>query len=362
MMSSSRATSAAAVPYSDDILAPRLTGLFDEAAAYVNDELFRRYASTKVKFSAFGRQHTIGDLRDHLGFLRGAIAMQEPLLFAEYIRWRKQTAVARGLPLQPLREALDLLTLFFRARLAPDEAGRVTAVLAAGFGELDSLDDEPFGDSLPEDDAQTLPESRPLAGALLDGDTEGVRGIAFDLLRRGLDYPALVTRLFQPALYQVGYLWERNRVSVSQEHQATALAQATLGDILQAASFAPRTARRAVLAGIEGNHHSVGPRVIADTFELAGWSVTFLGANASRQTLLEASDRERPSLIGLSVSLTEQLPTAIGFIEALRAELGETCPSLMVGGLATNHVGGLWRGLRADAWCRNAEQAYEIAA
>jgi methanogenic corrinoid protein MtbC1 len=362
MVSSSRATDAAAVSYSDDALAPRLTELFDAAAAYVNDELFRSYASAKVKFSAFGRQHTIGDLHDHLGFLRGAIAMQEPWLFAEYMRWRKQTAIARGLPLQPLREALDLLALFFRARLAPDEAGRVIAVLAAGLGELDSPDDDPLGDLLPEDDVQTLPESRPLARALLDGDTEAVRNMAFDLLRRVLDYPALVTRLFQPALYHVGNLWERNQVSVSQEHQATALAQAALGDILQTASFAPRTERRAVFAGIEGNLHSVGPRVIADTFELAGWSVTFLGANASKQTLLETSDRERPTLIGLSVSLTEQLPTAISVIEALRAELGATCPSLMVGGLATNSMGGLWRGLRADAWCRNAEQAYEIAA
>lgn len=362
MTSTSRATGAAAVSCRSDTLASRLIELCDPAAGFVNDELYSRYASAKVKFNAFGRQHTIGDLRDHLGFLRGAIAMREPRLFAQYLCWRKQSAVARGMPVQPLREALQLLALFFRARLAPDEAARVTAVLTAGLSALDSADDELYSDSFPEFDEQALPESRTLTRVLLDGDTEGARSIALDLRRRGLDYPALATHLYQPALYNIGYLWERNQVSIAQEHRATALAQTGLGEILETASFARPTTRRALFAAIEGNLHSVGIRMIVDIFELAGWSVTFLGANASRRKLLETSDVERPELIGLSVSLIEQLPTAISSIETLRTELGAACPSLLIGGLATNHMSGLWHGLRADTWCRNAEQACKIAA
>jgi methanogenic corrinoid protein MtbC1 len=101
--------------------------------------------------------------------------------------------------------------------------------------------------------------------------------------------------------------------------------------------------------------------VVSDSFELAGWSVSFMEPDHMDRGALEQIDVVRPSLIGLSIALTEQLPAAIGFIENLKAELGSSCPSILVGGLATNHIGSLWRSLRADAWCRNAEQAHRLA-
>jgi methanogenic corrinoid protein MtbC1 len=360
MMHSNRADTVAKASPQGDTLALRLAALSEPAATYVSDELFRRYSSAKVAFGALGRQHTRSELLDNLGFLRGAVATHEPLLFVEYVRWRKHLAVSRGLPLQPVRETFELLALFFRAQLPPDDAGRVTAILAAGLGELDVGTSEAATDSAAEE-VDTRPESCSLTEALLEGDAARVASMGFDLMQQGVEYPAIATQLFQPALYQIGHLWERNQITVSQEHRATALVQAALSELLPAARFAPPTERRALFTAVEGNRHTVGLRIVSDSFELAGWTVEFLGGDGSLEGVLEQVDATEPSLIGVSVSLTEQLPAAIGFIESLKAELGSACPPILAGGLATNYIGSLWRSLRADAWCRNAEQAYRLA-
>jgi methanogenic corrinoid protein MtbC1 len=161
----------------------------------------------------------------------------------------------------------------------------------------------------------------------------------------------------QPALYAIGLGWQENRVTVAQEHLATAICLRFLSDLFSAETPAPPTGRRALFAGVERNQHVLGLRIVADAFELAGWSVQFLGANTPTAALLSQVDRWRPELVGLSASLVQQLLVLPTAIDALHAEFGAQRPAVMVGGIPINQADGIWRRLGADLWSPSAEEA-----
>jgi len=79
-------------------------------------------------------------------------------------------------------------------------------------------------------------------------------------------------------------------------------------------------------------YHQVGGRIVADTLELLGWSVHFVGAGAPLGELSALVRRHRPQLVAMSVSIEDHLPGAERAIEAVRAEDPEVL--VVVGGQA----------------------------
>lgn len=189
-----------------------------------------------------------------------------------------------------------------------------------------------------------------LVGHLVAGERDPAVRAALALQSAGTPYPQIAAGWLQPALYEVGRRWQRREITVAQEHLATALCQDLLLRVLAQSPFAEPCGRRAVFAAVEGNRHALGVRIVADTFEMAGWEVHFLGADTPTRDLVAHVGAERPDLVGLSASLPTQLPVLRGAIAALGAELGARRPSVLVGGLATNQVEGIWRRLGADDW------------
>jgi methanogenic corrinoid protein MtbC1 len=153
-------------------------------------------------------------------------------------------------------------------------------------------------------------------------------------------------------------LWQRNQITVAQEHLATAIIQTLLTQFyLTAAVFAKPSGRTALFAGVEGNQHVLGLRMVSDAFELAGWTVQFLGANTPTDALVAHLDSVKPEVVGLSASMVQQLPTLQRAVEVMKAELGSQCPILLVGGLSTNQMNEVWRWIGADAWSPDAKKA-----
>jgi MerR family transcriptional regulator, light-induced transcriptional regulator len=197
---------------------------------------------------------------------------------------------------------------------------------------------------------------------LIEGDAATARAIIEDIASEGPGYIQIATHLLQPALYAVGGKWERNEISVAQEHLAAALAQTLLVELYLEGPFQHPHGGTILLAGVEHNRHVIGLRIVADAFELSGWSVQYLGADTPTGALLTQVDRTSPDRVGLSVSLVQQLPTLRHTIAALHSEFGAQCPVILVGGIPTNQFEDIWRHLGADAWSPDAESAVALAA
>lgn len=171
-----------------------------------------------------------------------------------------------------------------------------------------------------------------LADALVSDDT----AVAWESLRERLAagdaYADVATDVIAPALVEVGRRWAERRITVAQEHLATANATQLLGRAFMGARVAAPTGRKAVFACVAGNHHAVGVRILSDAFALAGWEVRSLGANVPTADVIDFVRTEAPDLVGLSLSDAAQADAAREVATAVRAAGTGTAPTVVVGG------------------------------
>lgn len=196
-----------------------------------------------------------------------------------------------------------------------------------------------------------------LVSALIVGQHREASTLVQGWIEHGRSYDAICSEGIQPALVRIGELWAQGRVSVAQEHLATAIAQRILVQAFDSATFAPPNGQKALFACVEGNHHALGLRMVSDTFAIAGWNVAYLGADVPTGDLAQQVDAWRPHLLGLSVSMTEQIPVANDVARRVRDELGDVAPRIVVGGRPLREGSPLPVPLDVDVWTANAGSA-----
>lgn len=170
--------------------------------------------------------------------------------------------------------------------------------------------------------------------AFLESILSAQRMSAIDIARRHVDEHGLASfyeHIVTPALQEVGARWERNLITVADEHLATAIVQSAIASLYPALPWPPRTTT-AVITCVEGERHELGARMAADLLELDGWRVFFTGGDTPTSALLTLCERAQPVFVGLSVSLTMHLPAARTTIGELRALMPSV--KILVGGRA----------------------------
>jgi methanogenic corrinoid protein MtbC1 len=168
--------------------------------------------------------------------------------------------------------------------------------------------------------------------SLLAGDRARCVAIVQELLAAGVGLKELYVDLFQRALYEVGELWERQRISVAVEHLATAITERLLA-LVQPQVFSGASRERSIVIACVGNeYHQVGGRMVADLCELQGWRGYFLGADTPLPDLLRSIGERRPTLLGLSLSIYGNLPALLEALDAVTAAHPDL--PILVGGQA----------------------------
>jgi methanogenic corrinoid protein MtbC1 len=92
--------------------------------------------------------------------------------------------------------------------------------------------------------------------------------------RAGLD-AAHLSRVIGDAQREVGRLWQEDRISVAEEHIATAISQIALSFVYQLAKPRTPNGKRVLVACVEGELHDFPARLAADALDLAGFEVSF---------------------------------------------------------------------------------------
>ena len=174
--------------------------------------------------------------------------------------------------------------------------------------------------------------------ALLEGEREQCAAVVGELCAAQLPLRALYVDLFQRSLYRVGELWEHNRISVATEHLATAITERLVAQVQPQVFSGPRRGRAIVIACVADEFHQLGGRMAADLFELHGWRGYFLGANTPHESLLKMIERQKPALVGLSLSISFNLPSLLAAIDAVRGAWPDL--PVIVGGQAFRWGGG----------------------
>jgi methanogenic corrinoid protein MtbC1 len=208
---------------------------------------------------------------------------------------------------------------------------------------------------------EVWPQAAALEAALLAGNQRGAMEIVNACLDGGKGLIQLELHVIQPALYNIGEKWQSNQVSVAQEHMATAIVESVMTVALLRSPPPSPINKRVLLACVEGNNHSIGLRMVADSFLLSGWDVQYLGANVPSQALVQQATEWKPDLVGLSVCFPQQLGVVKTVITGMTESLGLTRPAVIVGGLVINRLNQLVDAVGADTWGADAIAAVASA-
>lgn len=169
--------------------------------------------------------------------------------------------------------------------------------------------------------------------AQLAGDRRAALALVDEGLDGGLSAAELQLEVVQPAQYEIGRLWQENRITVAQEHLATAISQLVLAHLYRHLPRDASNGKRVLVACVEGELHDMGARVAADHLEMAGYAVQYLGANVPTTDLVAMVRQHPPDLLALSASMPAHLPAVKDAVTRVCAATGNGVP-IALGGRA----------------------------
>lgn len=312
-------------------LARKLAAARNSIAQSVSDQFFLNHPDWLVRYGERGRQFCTDDARFHVDFLCGAIEAGSSESFADYALWTTRMLGARGIAAHSLQENFTQIGSQLASVLAPDEHSEVSNFLDRAKDAC--LTGASAPERQPGDTALSLTRDVFLA-AILNGQRQAALNIVEEALRAGHSPVDIYVDVIADALHRVGKLWELNKITVAQEHVATAVTQYAIANIYP--KLIPDSPPRGqmVVTGVAGEMHQIGANLVADAMESKGWNVRFLGTNTPFPAILQAINESWADVLCISTTLVSNLPSAAQLIRSIRDDRKESAPRIILGGAA----------------------------
>ncbi|MBD1401834.1 cobalamin B12-binding domain-containing protein [Pelovirga terrestris] len=209
-------------------------------------------------------------------------------------------------------------------------------------------------------DSDWLERKNEFRVAALRGDHRLCLKMATTRVKHPEDIIDFYLQVLQPALYEVGILWEKNKISVAQEHLASAIVTRVMAAV-NLVLIGPESYRgRAVVAACANEYHEIGAMMIADILETDKWNVSYLGANVPAADLLDHLRIEKPDVLALSVTMPFNINQVAELIGQIRQDTDMASIKIIVGGRAFSGPRELWKQVGADACAADLVEARQL--
>jgi methanogenic corrinoid protein MtbC1 len=302
-----------------------------EVSRAVVAECFIAHPEWETRFGERGRQFCTADACFHIEFLAGAIQAGSPEAFADYALWTARMLGARNIDAHSLEENFTQLEHQLSSVLSPADRTQVSTFLSVGrkacsasaaASDMQSLDG-PFGAT-----------ARDFLAAILSGQHRAALTIVEEAIHNGARHVDMYVDVIGESLRNIGLLWERNTITVAQEHMASAIAQYVIAMIYPRLIPTSPSRGSMVVTGVSGEHHQIGANLVADALEENGWTVRFLGTNLPHSSILSTIEEVSADVLCISTTLIANLPSAADLIRTVRDKLGNKVPRIILGGAA----------------------------
>ncbi|WP_308405111.1 cobalamin B12-binding domain-containing protein [Streptomyces sp. B93] len=198
--------------------------------------------------------------------------------------------------------------------------------------------------------------------AVLERDDYAAGRVVDAALAAGASGEQVLLEVIARVQGKVGAAWAAGRMTVAQEHAATAIHERVIAATVHHPSarqaVTPGAAGTVTVACVDGEWHALPARILAEVLRLRGHRVDFLGAQVPTPHLIAHLHQTAPDTVALSSTLPTRLPTAHTAITAIQA-IGIP---VLVGGAAFGADGHRARLLGADAWAPDARAAADLLA
>lgn len=310
-------------------------------------------------YSDRGRAMAVRDVLHHLDYLAHATLVEEQSLFLDYTGWLKVLFLYRSLPDSGLRCTLECCGEVISETLTQESVSCIQPYIRAARDYLPHAPltvepfiakDEPYADLARKYLATLLEGSRSQAGYLIG---EAIAG--------GATVEDMYLYVFQPCQWEIGRLWQMNKISVADEHFCTAATQLIMSQLYGHIFSGRSHDLRMVSACVGDELHEIGARMVADLFETHGWDTVYLGANVPVEGIISAIMKHSPNVLAVSVTLVSHLGTAKDMIARIREAGSGDDLKIMVGGYPFRIAPGLSKQIGADATALDGRQAVDTA-
>jgi methanogenic corrinoid protein MtbC1 len=155
-------------------------------------------------------------------------------------------------------------------------------------------------------------------------------------------------------------MWHANEISIADEHAATAITESILTVLAERQTPASPVGRKVVATTVGGEQHSIGLRIVALAFELAGWDCLYIGADVPHPDVQAAVSQHRADVLAVSCTSRLHLRSVAELINLVR-RADENPPKILVGGRAFIAFPELWGQVGADRVALDAFEGVRIA-
>lgn len=174
------------------------------------------------------------------------------------------------------------------------------------------------------DDHRELREA--VAAALNEHDRAMAVRTAVEAVSSGaIDVAALYREVLVPLLHETGDAWRAGATKVWEEHLASqavrSIVELVYPAVLKIKADVPSTGRAVLLACQPEEAHDLGLRLVADRFDMAGWTTYFLGADTPPEEIVDAARTLGVDAVVLSSSTHFHLVALRHLVDRLRSEL-----------------------------------------
>jgi len=139
----------------------------------------------------------------------------------------------------------------------------------------------------------------------------------------------------QPMLYEIGQLYADGKIPIAQEQLFSEFVKKLIREIRKQYQVVREADRKAdvLLACASGNHHEFGIALLELQLIRSGLAVDVVCPGISPELTFEKIKEIKPRVLGISVSIADQLPEVYRLVEMVQ-NLGPDRPEVAVGGFA----------------------------
>lgn len=340
--------------------AEQIRRLASPVAEEVIDALLRAHPNWLVRYGEWARAIGLEETRSHVNFLAAALERGSRAAFADYARWTARVLEARSIGRDRFGESLAQMQIALAARLSQDVVDALDQYVATAFDALSEPAAVPARESVQTAARDDLELTRSLyVQAALAGERTVALRVLTEALSAGTPLLDLYVEVLQQGQYEIGHLWETNRITVAHEHAATAVTQFVATHLYARLERVGPSRGTLVMAGVEGELHSIGALMVGDVLESRGWTVHHLGTNLPQASILQTMRERAADCLGLSVTMLVNLDAVRRVLEAVRREWGKG-KRVVLGGGALRHRPAVASELGADGYAVDLRHALAL--
>jgi methanogenic corrinoid protein MtbC1 len=289
-----------------------------------------------------------------LEYIAASIELDEDRIIIDYLYWLKKMLKNNGIPEDFLERNLEGLNHMIFKHVRNKKIARI---LNKAINDLENnksltVNSEPSNYLM--DEAQqyldfVLSQKRESAYALIDELVNNQKISIHDL------YYYIIER----SQNEIGAMWERNEISVGDEHYASAFTQTIVSTLYPQIFKSDITKEKVLLMAIENESHELGIRMIADLFILDGWDAHYFGGDVPIDDILSVIRKNKPYMVVISATFSKNIVYVKQLIEKMKRKSIET--KVFVGGYAFNRYPDLANKIKADYYTKDFREIIELA-